>query len=363
MPTQEDILNALRDVQDPELHRSIVDLNMVRAVHIDGSTVRVDIALTVKGCPLTARIEGDVRGRLLEVPGVEQVVVKLDTMSDDERRALVEKLQGKREAKSRLLDPDSPTVVLAVASGKGGVGKSTVSANLACALRLEGYEVGLLDADIYGFSIPQLLGVRGQPVVLEKAIVPVPAEGLQVMSMGFFVDDRTPVAWRGPMLAGALDQFLHDVLWGDLDFLVVDLPPGTGDVPMSLAQRLPRAQQVLVTTPQPASYEVAKRAALMARRMNQAVVGVVENMAYFKCSCCGAEEELFGRGGGERLSREFGVPLLGRVPLERAVREAGDEGRPVVVARPESTAARAFREIARAVAARVRAEAAAPRGV
>ncbi len=350
--TREDILRALEEVRDPELHRSVVELNMVRQVKIEGPVVFVEIALTVKGCPLKGRIEEDVRERLARLPGVEKVLVKLDVMTEEERRAMSEKLHGKREARSRLLDPDSPTTVIAVASGKGGVGKSTVTVNLAAALRQEGHAVGVLDADIYGFSIPRMLGVTGQPQVIDRALVPLAADGMQVMSMGFFVDEHTPIIWRGPMLAGAVDQMLNDVLWADLDFLLVDLPPGTGDVALSLVQRLPRSKVLLVTTPQAASYHVAARVAYLARKTGQEILGIVENMSYFKCPHCGEETDIFGGGGAAELARELGVPVVGRIPLETGVREGGDVGRPVVLADPESPAARAFVTVAREVARR-----------
>ncbi len=359
MATREEVLQALRSVQDPELRRSIVDLGMVRQVKVEPHAVYVEIALTVSGCPLKGRIEEDVRRRLLALPGVEKAIVKLDVMSDEERRALGERLHGKREARSRLLDEDSPTQVIAVASGKGGVGKSTVTVNTAVALEREGYAVGVLDADIYGFSVPRLLGLQGrQPQVIDRALVPLEAYGLQVMSMGFFVDEHTPIIWRGPMLAGAVDQLLHDVLWADLDYLLVDLPPGTGDVALSLVQRLPRSRLLLVTTPQAASFHVAARAAYLARKAKQEIIGIVENMAYFTCPGCGRAYDLFGRGGADQLAAELGVPVLGRIPLEVPVREGGDAGRPVVLARPEAPAAEAFRALAREIACRTARQAA-----
>lgn len=356
--TKEQVLQALEDVKDPELRRSVVELNMVREVKIEGPVVFVEIALTVKGCPLKGTIEEDVRNRLLQLPGVEKAIVKLGVMTDEERRAMSEKLHGKRESKSGLTSPESRIQVLAIASGKGGVGKSTVTVNVAAALTAEGYEVGILDADIYGFSVPLLLGLSGQrPQVVNKALVPLMAYGMQVMSMGFFVDEHTPLIWRGPMLGGAVDQFLNDVLWADLDYLLIDLPPGTGDVPLSLIQRLPRSKMVLVTTPQPASYHVAARAAYMARMTKTELLGIVENMAYFKCPGCDGEYRIFGYGGAERLAGELHVPILGRIPLVPEVREGGDEGRPAVIARPDSPVAAAFREVAQALVSATRAAA------
>ncbi len=346
--TREEVMAALRDVVDPELRRSIVDLNMVRTVKVEGGVVYVELALTAAGCPLKDRIARDVRERVERLAGVERVLVRLDVMTEEERAALAGRFQ--REARSRLLDPDSPTRVVAVASGKGGVGKSTVTVNLALALARQGHAVGVLDADIQGFSVPRLLGVTGQPQVLDRALVPLEAHGLQVMSLGFFVEEHTPVIWRGPMLAGALDQFLRDVLWADLDYLLVDLPPGTGDVVLSLVQRLPRARMLLVTTPQAAAYHVAARAAYLARKTGQEILGVVENMSPLHCPHCGHEIELFTGGGADRLAEELGVPVLARIPLEPAVRAGGDVGTPVVVADPTGAAAQAFHALAREVA-------------
>lgn len=351
--TKEQVLEALQDVKDPELRRSVVELGMVREVKVEGPHVFVEVALTIQGCPMKGTIEEDVRAKILSLPGVTKAFVKLGVMSDEERQAMTEKLHGKKEAKSRIVDVDSPTQVIAVASGKGGVGKSTTTVNLAAALMKEGYEVGVLDADIYGFSIPHILGLTGQrPQVINKALVPLEYEGMQIMSMGFFVDEHTPIIWRGPMLAGAIDQFLNDVLWADLDYLLVDLPPGTGDVPMSLVQRLPNSKMVLVTTPQASSYHVAARAAYLSVKLNQEILGIVENMSYFKCPDCGGDHEIFGRGGAEALAAELGAPVLARIPLEPGVRQGGDAGRPVVLAAPDSASAEAFREAARAVAGR-----------
>ncbi|MBE3589930.1 MAG: Mrp/NBP35 family ATP-binding protein [Firmicutes bacterium] len=351
MADRDSVWQALAQVKDPELGRPITDLDMVRRLEVDGGRVFVEILLTVQGCPLATRIERDVAAAVRTVPGVREVEVKLGVMNDEQREALVRKIRGPQpEPKSSLFDPDSRTRVIAVASGKGGVGKSTVTANLAVALAQEGHQVGLLDADIYGFSIPTMMGVSGPPRVFNRAIVPIDAHGVQVMSMGFLIERDTPVIWRGPMISGAVEQFLRDVLWADLDFLVVDLPPGTGDVPLSLAQRLPRSEMLVVTTPQEASVSVAKRAGYFAEKTNMRVLGVVENMASFVCPHCGETVEIFGAGGGERMAAELEVPLLARIPLEPAVRRASDEGTPIVVAAPESASAAAFRELAQAVA-------------
>ncbi len=353
MVTKDQVLEALREVMDPELRRSVVELNMVREIKIERDVVYVEIALTIKGCPLKGKIEEDVRSRVAAVPGVEKVIVKLDVMTDEEKQTMMDRLQGKRESKSQIMAPNSKVQIIGVASGKGGVGKSTVTVNLALALKQQGFEVGVLDADIYGFSIPRLLGVSGRPQVVNKAMVPIEAYDMQVMSIGFMVDDHTPIIWRGPMLGGAIDQFLNDVLWGDLDYLLIDLPPGTGDVALSIGQRLPNARMLLVTTPQAGAYHVASRSAYLVQKMNQELIGIVENMSSFVCPHCSEQTNLFGSGGADALARELDVPVLARIPLEPAVREGGDEGQPVLIAEPDSASARAFRQLAREVAERV----------
>jgi ATP-binding protein involved in chromosome partitioning len=313
-----DVLAALGKVIDPELRRPVTELDMVRGIEIDGGRVSVTIALTVVGCPLRSSFEDQVREHVATLPGVETVDLHFDVMSPDERAALTTKLRGGVEQRSIKLSPK--TRVLAVASGKGGVGKSSLTVNLASALAASGLEVGILDADIYGHSIPHMLGISQKPVVVDQMIVPPVAHDLRLMSIGFFLDGNEPVMWRGPMLHRALEQFLQDVHWGEIDVLVVDMPPGTGDVSISLGQLLPRAEAVVVTTPQPLAQEVASRAATMAQKTGMRVVGVIENMT----------SEVFGSGGGERLAAELGVPLLGKVPLDPALREACDEGRPHV---------------------------------
>jgi ATP-binding protein involved in chromosome partitioning len=318
MPSREEILAALANVIDPELRRPVTELDMVRDVRIDGSEVDVTIALTVVGCPLRSSFEDQVAEHVGTLPGVSKVTLHFDVMTPDERAALTTRLRGGVE--QRGIQLPATTRVLAVASGKGGVGKSTLTVNIAAALAGMGHEVGVLDADIYGHSIPHMLGISQKPVVVDKMIVPPVAHDLRLMSIGFFLDDNQPVMWRGPMLHRALEQFLQDVHWGKLDVLVVDMPPGTGDVSISLGQLLPRAEAVVVTTPQPLAQEVASRAATMAQKTGMRVVGVVENMA----------SEVFGSGGGARLAAELGVPLLGSVPLDARLREAGDAGRPHV---------------------------------
>jgi ATP-binding protein involved in chromosome partitioning len=301
--------------------------------------VSVTIALTVAGCPLRSAFQEQVAEHVGSLPGVRRVELHFDVMSPDEKAALTTKLRGGRPEKSISLDP--ATRVLAIASGKGGVGKSSLTVNIAAALDALGQEVGIVDADVYGHSIPHLLGVHQRPVVVDKMIVPPVRGRLKLISIGNFLDENAPVMWRGPMLHRALEQFLSDVHWGALDTLVVDMPPGTGDMAISLGQLLPRAEVLVVTTPQPLAQEVASRAATMAQRTGQKLLGVVENMSG------GA----FGSGGGAKLAEQLGVPLLGTIPLDAALREAGDAGVPVVEADPGAAAARAIAAVAEALAA------------
>jgi len=335
------ILTALERVIDPELRRSVTELDMVRDLVVaDDGGVDVTIALTVAGCPLRSSFTEQVEREVGAVDGVTAVRLHFDVMSPDEKAALVGRLRGNREEKTPQLDPE--TRVIVVASGKGGVGKSTLTANLAYALTRRGQEVGVLDADVYGHSIPHVLGIRQRPVVVDDMIVPPVNWDLRLMSIGFFMEENAPVMWRGPMLHRALEQFLSDVHWGAIDTLVVDMPPGTGDVAISLGQLLPRAEVIVVTTPQPAAQQVAVRAAQMAERTGMRIVGVVENMSWL----VGTGQQLFGAGGGQALADEVGVPLLGQVPLDPALREAADAGTPVLVAAPESEAAAAIGVVA-----------------
>jgi ATP-binding protein involved in chromosome partitioning len=340
------ILKALEQVIDPELKRPVTDLDMVRDVTVspDGQ-VGVTIALTVAGCPLRSSFQDQVSRHVGAVPGVTGVELMFDVMSPEEKAALSTRLRGGRPEREISLDP--ATRVLAIASGKGGVGKSSLTVNLAAALDRAGQRVGLLDADVYGHSLPHMLGLHQRPVVVDRMIVPPVRGDLKLISIGNFLDDNAPVMWRGPMLHRALEQFLSDVHWGELDTLVVDMPPGTGDVAISLGQLLPRAEVLLVTTPQPAAQQVAVRAALMAKRTGTRVIGVVENMSWL----VGTGQELFGSGGGEELAEELGVPFLGKVPLDPLLREAADRGEPVIESDPESEAARAIEDIAVQLAA------------
>ena len=350
MPTKEEVRSALRDVLDPEIGKPIEDIGMLKDIEIDGGTVRVFVLLTIDGCPLRDRITNDVTQAVAPLPGVEHVEVILGSMSEQQRGELVTMLRGGRPEQP-VFFTDGATSVIAVASGKGGVGKSSVTVNLACALAAEGHRVGVVDVDVWGFSVPRMIGVHGEPVGFDNMIMPLEAHGVKVISMGFFVPEEKPVIWRGPMLHKAVQQFLGDVYWGELDFLLLDLPPGTGDVSLSMAQFLPGAQLLVVTTPQDAARKVAERAGRMAEQTRLRCVGVIENMSYFACPHCGEETAIFGTGGGHEAAETLGVPLLGRIPLQTTLREGGDQGRPVVVAEPDSPAGAALigaaRELAR----------------
>jgi ATP-binding protein involved in chromosome partitioning len=346
-PDRDAILVALERVIDPELKRPVTDLDMVRDVAVsDDGSVDVTIALTVAGCPLRSSFQEQVAHHVGAVPEVNRVTLHFDVMSPEEKAALATRLRGGRPQREIRLHPS--TRVVAVVSGKGGVGKSTLAANLAAALAERGEQVGVLDADVYGYSIPHVLGVSQRPVVVDSMIVPPVRGDLHVMSIGLFAEDNGPIMWRGPMLHKALEQFLSDVHWGELDTLVVDMPPGTGDVAISIGQLLPRAEALVVTTPQPAAQQVAVRAAVMAQKTGMRVVGVVENMSWL----VGTGQELFGSGGGEALAAEIDAPLLARIPLDPALRESADEGRPVLEAAPDAEVSVAIRSLAEAVQAR-----------
>jgi len=346
-PTREQITEALGKVIDPELKRPVTELDMVREVRVENGHVAVTIALTVVGCPLRSSFETQVEQHLLPLPGVESVSLDFDVMSPEERAALTQKLRGSVTGRSKGLSLDASTRVLAIASGKGGVGKSTLSVNLAAAFDRHGLRTGILDADVYGHSIPHMLGVSQRPVVVDKMIVPPVRGDLKLMSIGFFLEENSPVMWRGPMLHRALEQFLSDVHWGDLEMLVVDMPPGTGDVSISLGQLLPRAEVVVVTTPQPAAQQVAVRAAQMAQKTGMRLIGALENMSFL----VGSGQEVFGAGGGEALAQAIEAPLLGRIPLDPRLRESADEGEPLVWAEPENETARTITELAEGLVA------------
>ena len=360
--TQNDVIEALRPVEDPELHRSIVDLDMVRDISIDPPRVGVTVALTIPGCPLRNEIQRRVTEALVALDGIDAVDLDFTHMTDEEREALRIKLhgdpastagtnQGHGHAEGRVIpfaDPSSRTRVLLIASGKGGVGKSSVTTNLSIALAQRGKSVAVVDADVWGFSIPRMLGVERSPVLIDQMILPPEANGVRCISMGFFAEEDQAVIWRGPMLHKALEQFLTDVFWDDPDYLLIDLPPGTGDVSISIAQYLPRAELYVVTTPQPAAQRVAQRAAFMAQKLHISVMGVIENMSWFTGDD-GVRYEIFGEGGGQELAERVEVPLLGKIPLVPALREGSDSGHPIVVSDPDSEAAKAFAAIARRI--------------
>jgi ATP-binding protein involved in chromosome partitioning len=349
-PTREQVIEKLTGVIDPELRRSIVELDMVRSIEIgaDGA-VDVVVSLTTAGCPIRNHFQEAVTARVSELEGVRAVRVGFDVLSDEEKSVLQQKLGRNRLPAGALAEVKN---VICVASGKGGVGKSTVTANLAAALALEGHPAAALDADVWGYSIPRMLGVTGRPRVNEhRKIVPMEAgAGVKVMSIGFFVDGNSAVVWRGPMLHKAIQQFLEDVDWGALDYLLIDLPPGTGDVAMTLAQLLPQARILLVTTPQPAAQQVASRAAEMAVKFDLEIMGVVENMSGFTTPD-GQRFTIFGEGGGQLLADEIGAPLLGKVPLQEELRQAADAGTPLVAEDPHAPASQALRELARGILA------------
>ncbi|HWB70665.1 MAG TPA: Mrp/NBP35 family ATP-binding protein [Egibacteraceae bacterium] len=357
MPTTEQVMQALASVDDPEIGRPITELDMVREVRIDGGTVTAHVLLTVPGCPMKDRITQDVTAAVAPLEGVEQVRVELGSMTEQQRAAVAQKVRGGRPTDQGgqpvipFAQADSPAKVLAVASGKGGVGKSSITANLAVALARDGHEVGVLDADIWGYSIPRMLGAHGRPVAFNNMVMPLQAHGCKVISIGFFIDTERPVIWRGPMLHRALQQFLADVHWGDLDFLLCDLPPGTGDVAISLAQMLPNADMLLVTTPQQAAQRVALRAGQATAQTGMKVAGVIENMATFVAPDTGKEYRIFGEGGGQLLAAELDTKLLGSIPIDPRLREGADAGVPLVVSDSDAPASRVIGDIARELAA------------
>lgn len=348
MPSEEQVRQALRSVLDPEIGKPIEDLGMLKEIRVAGSTVEVDVLLTIAGCPLRETITREVTAATSALEGVEDVRVSLTPMSDEQRGALADQLRGGAGALETTFFTEGDTSVVAVASGKGGVGKSSVTVNLAAALAADGYRVGILDADVWGFSVPRMMGVQSsQPVGFNSMILPVESHGVKIISMGFFVSEETPVMWRGPMLHKAVQQFLGDVYWGNLDILLCDLPPGTGDVSISLASFLPGASMIVVTTPQEAARKVAERAGKMAEQTKMRALGVIENMSFFSCPHCGEKTNVFGEGGGGEAARTLGVPLLGQVPLMPALREGGDSGTPLVLSHPDSPAGTALRSAAR----------------
>lgn len=356
------IIDALRPVHDPELNRSIVDLDMVRDVAVSDGVVSLTVTLTIAGCPLRNEIQQRVNGAIRPLAGVKDVNLTFGVMTDQERAALREKLHGspaatagsspaQGHAQGRAIpfaQPGSKTRPLLISSGKGGVGKSSVTTNLAVALAAAGHSVGVVDADIYGYSIPRMLGADRDPVVIDQMLVPPQSYGVRCISIGYFVPDGQAVVWRGPMLHKALEQFLTDVYWDEPEFLLIDMPPGTGDIALSLSQYLPRAEVYVVTTPQEAAQKVARLSAAMAKKVNMSVRGVIENMSWFTGDD-GKRYELFGSGGGKSLADELGVPLLAQIPLVNQLREGGDDGKPIAAVAPESEVGRVFANLAKQI--------------
>jgi len=364
LPSIEQLTDALRPVQDPELNRSIVDLGMVRDLAIDSSgSVSLTVVLTIAGCPLRNEIQTRVTSALRGLDGVGEVAINFGVMNDAERAKVRELVHGNPAAtagsnpsqghaegrKIPFAQPGSKTRPILISSGKGGVGKSSVTTNLAVALANAGYKVGVVDADIYGYSIPRMLGTDRDPVVIDNMLLPPEAWGVRCISIGYFVPDGQAVVWRGPMLHKALEQFLTDVFWDEPDFLLIDMPPGTGDIALSLSQYLPRAEVLVVTTPQTAAQKVARLSAAMAAKVNLPVRGIIENMSWF----VGEDKqryELFGSGGGQLLADELGVPLLAQIPLVEDLREGGDTGRPIAAVQPDSEVGTIFAQLARRIA-------------
>ena len=361
--TQDQIIAALRPVEDPELRRSIVDLGMVRTIQIDAGAVLVQVALTVPGCPLRNEIQKRVTDAVQPLAEGRSVSLDFIVMTDGERENVRRMMMGdpastagsqpaQGHAQGRVIpfaQPGSRTRPLLIASGKGGVGKSSVTTNLAVALAQSGYSVGVVDADIYGYSIPRMLGANDDPVAIDQMLIPSEAWGVRCISIGYFVPEGQAVIWRGPMLHKALEQFLTDVFWDEPDFLLIDMPPGTGDIAISLAQYLPRGEVYVVTTPQAAAQKVAKLSAAMAEKVHLPVKGIIENMSWFTGDD-GKRYEIFGSGGGQELADELGIPLLGQIPLLPRLREGGDAGHPITAVDPDSEPARVFREIAERIA-------------
>ena len=351
MPTRDDVLKTLEGVRDPELGGNIVELGMISEVTVHGSTVDVGLALTIAECPLRNQIENDTRRRVLSIPGVEALNLRTTAMTKKQRAGLMSVARQKVRENAEPTQVSPTTRVIAVGSGKGGVGKSSVAVNLAVAMAGSGFRVGLLDADIWGFSTPRMLGVEDRLHADDETqlIEPVDAQGVKLVSTGLIIEsEETALMWRGLMLSKALEQFLKQVRWGELDYLLIDLPPGTGDIQMALTRLLPQAEMVVVTTPQRAAQKVAVRVADMARRSHMPIVGVVENMAGLACDC-GRVHTVFGEGGGQELADDLGVPLIASIPLDPEVVPGGDDGTPVVTAGTDSAAGRALRQAAEAL--------------
>src|SRR6202521_5830441 len=345
MVTEAAVLDALKVVKDPDLHQDIVTLGFIKNLKIDGGRVSFTIELTTPACPVKEQMREQAHAAVVAVPGVTSVNVEMS--------ASVRAVMGPEAGRAPV---DGVKNVIAVGAGKGGVGKTTVAVNLAIALAKCGGRVGMIDGDIYGPNVPMMLGIKTQLTTDGKKIIPAEKYGLQVISMGFLTQDDAPIIWRGPMLHGAIQQFFREVRWTDLDYLVVDLPPGTGDVALSLSQTVPVAGAIVVTTPQQVSLADSRRAIAMYRKLNIPTLGVVENMSYFVCTNCQHEADIFGHGGGEQMAADLGVPFVGRIPLYQPIREGGDSGVPLVIGDPDSPAARAFMAAAERTAAQVSVE-------
>ena len=344
MVTEEVVLNALRQVKDPELHRDLVSLGMVKEIKVDGAAVTVTVELTTPACPMRAQVEEETRAAIQGLPGVGEVILNL-TASVRKAPAGRQPIPGVKH-------------IVAVGSGKGGVGKSTVAVNLAVALAEAGTAVGLLDSDIYGPSIPMMMGVHRQPEVVGKRMIPPVSHGVKLMSLGFLLPDHSsPVVWRGPMVAQAVKQMLMEVEWGELDYLLADLPPGTGDASLTLAQAIPLSGAVVVMTPQEVAVQIATKTLNMFRTLKVPILGIIENMSYLLCPHCGKPVELFGHGGGRKASERLEVPFLGEIPLDPELRHGGDVGRPILIERPDSPVASIFRQVASNLAGRISVEA------
>jgi ATP-binding protein involved in chromosome partitioning len=339
--SKDTVLEALSQVMDPDLRKDVVSLGMIHDVAIDGNDVSFRFVLTTPACPVRDLLEGQAREAVQQIPGVGDVNVTMDASVPKQRSV---------ESKQMV---EGVSNIIAVSSGKGGVGKSTVAVNLATALAEAGARVGILDSDVYGPNVPIMLGLNSQPRTQGNRIVPLEAYGMKVMSMGFLADGDTPLIWRGPMLHSVIQQFLYQVIWGELDYLIADLPPGTGDVQLSLVQSVPLAGGVIVTTPQDVALADARKGVMMFRQVEVPILGIVENMSYFACPHCGERTEIFSAGGGERISEMYRVPFLGQIPLDTEIRIGGDEGKPILVTSPDSPTAAAFREMAQQLAARI----------
>ena len=344
MVTEEVVLNALRQVKDPELHRDLVSLGMVKEIKVDGAAVTVTVELTTPACPMRAQVEEETKAAIQGLPGVGEVTLNL-TASVRKAPAGRQPIPGVKH-------------IVAIGSGKGGVGKSTVAVNLAVALAEAGTTVGLLDSDIYGPSIPMMMGVHRQPEVVGKRMIPPVSHGVKLMSLGFLLPDHSsPVVWRGPMVAQAVKQMLMEVEWGELDYLLADLPPGTGDASLTLAQAIPLSGAVVVMTPQEVAVQIATKTLNMFRTLKVPILGIIENMSYLLCPHCGKPVELFGHGGGRKASERLEVPFLGEIPLDPELRHGGDVGRPILIERPDSPVASIFRQVASKLAGRISVEA------